>query len=99
MPSEVDLDFNWDEDKARANLKKHRISFEEAKTVFGDPFSVTINDPAHSASEYRFVDIGTSTSGMILAVAYAERGHKTRLISCRKATRAERKIYEERKDF
>ena len=99
MASEIDLDFDWDEDKAAANVKKHGISFEEAKTVFGDPFSVTIDDPAHSASEYRFVDIGTSAAGIVLAVTYAERGHKIRLISCRKATRAERKIYEERKDF
>ena len=93
------MDFDWDEGKARANLKKHRISFEEAKTVFGDPFSVTIDDPTHSASEYRFVDIGTSASGMILTVAYAERGQRIRLISCRKATKAERKIYEEGKDL
>ena len=99
MASEIHLDFEWDEDKAAANLKKHGISFEEAKTVFGDPFSVTIDDPAHSANEYRFVNIGTSAPGMILAVAYAERGQKIRLISCRKATRAERKIYEERKEF
>ena len=97
MASKSDLDFDWDEDKAAANFKKHGISFDEAKTVFGDPFSVTIDDPAHSASEYRFVDIGTSTSGMILALAYAERGRTIRLISCRKATKAERKIYEERK--
>ncbi len=99
MASELDLDFDWDEDKAAANVRKHGISFEEAKTVFGDPFSVTIDDPAHSANEYRFVDIGTSGSGMILAVAYAERGRMIRLISCRKATRVERKIYEERKEF
>ena len=99
MPVEIDLDFEWDEDKAAANVKKHGISFEEAKTVFGDPFSVTIDDPGHSASEYRFVDIGTSAPGMVLAVTYAERGQKIRLINCRKATRAERKIYEERKDF
>jgi uncharacterized DUF497 family protein len=99
MASTVDMDFDWDEDKAAANFKKHGISFEEAKTVFGDPFSVTIDDPAHSASEYRFVDIGTSTLGMILALAYAERGRTIRLISCRKATKAERKIYEERKNF
>jgi uncharacterized DUF497 family protein len=99
MASTVDMDFDWDEDKAAANFKKHGISFEEAKAVFGDPFSVTIDDPAHSASEYRFVDIGTSNSGMILALAYAERGRTIRLISCRKATKAERKIYEERKDF
>lgn len=99
MGSEIDLDFDWDEEKAAANLKKHEISFEEAKTVFGDPFSVTIDDPAHSANEYRFVDIGTSARGMILAVAYAGRGQKIRLINCRKATKAERKIYEERKEF
>jgi len=99
MATETDLNFDWDEDKAAANVKKHGISFQEAKTVFGDPFSVTIDDPAHSASEYRFVDIGTSASEMILAVAYAERGQKIRLISCRKATKAERKIYEERKAF
>jgi uncharacterized DUF497 family protein len=99
MASEIDLDFDWDEDKAAANFKKHGITFEEAKTVFGDPFSVTIDDPAHSLREYRFVDIGTSASGVILAVAYAERRRKIRLISCRKATKAERKIYEERKDF
>ena len=67
--------------------------------MIGDPFSVTIDDPAHSASEYRFVDIGTSAQGIVLAVTYTERGRKIRLISCRKATRAERKIYEERKDF
>ena len=99
MASEIDLNFHWDEDKAAANFKKHRISFDEAKTVFGDPFSVTIDDPAHSAHEYRFVDIGTSTSRMILAVAYVDRGRNIRLISCRKATRAERKIYEEGKDL
>ena len=99
MASEFDLDFDWDEDKAAANVKKHGISFEEAKTVFGDPFSVTIDDPAHSASEYRFVDIGTSATGVVLTVTYAERGQKIRLINCRKATKAERKIYEERKDF
>lgn len=99
MSSTVDIDFDWDEDKATANVKKHGISFEEAKTVFGDPFSVTISDPAHSSSEYRFVDIGTSARAMVLAVTYSERGRTIRLISCRKATKAERKIYEERKDF
>ncbi|MDX6383146.1 MAG: uncharacterized protein QOK48_719 [Blastocatellia bacterium] len=99
MASETDLDFEWDEDKAAANYKKHGVTFEEAKTVFGDPFSVTIDDPTHSASEYRFVDIGSSASGSILSVAYAERGRRIRLISCRKATRTERKVYEERKNI
>lgn len=99
MASELHLGFDWDEDKAAANLTKHGISFDEGKTVFDYPLSVTIDDPSHSGSEYRFVDIRTSASGMILTVAYAERRQKIRLISCRKATKAERKIYEERKGF
>ena len=99
MEAETDLDFEWDEDKAAANLKKHKISFGEAKTIFADPFSVTIDDPTHSISEHRFVDIGTSANGKILVVSYTERGQKIRLISCRKATKAEREIYEEREDF
>lgn len=53
-----ELIFEWDEDKARANLSKHQVSFEEAKTVFGDPLSVTISDPDHSRDEDRYVDIG-----------------------------------------
>lgn len=99
MASEMDLDFEWDEDKAVANLKKHKISFEEAKTVFADPFAITIDDPKHSADEHRFVDTGISANGKILVVSYTEREQKIRLISCRKATRTERKIYEERKEF
>lgn len=97
MASEINLDFEWEEDKAAANQKKHKISFEEAKTVFADPFSITINDPAHSVDEHRFADIGASASQKVLVVSYTERGQKIRLISCRKATKAERKIYEERK--
>ena len=99
MASEIDLDFEWDEDKAIANLKKHKVSFEEAKTVFADPFAITIDDPKHSADERRFVDAGASADGKILVVSYTERERKIRLISCRKATRAERKIYEERENF
>lgn len=99
MAGEIDLDFEWDEDKAVANLKKHKLSFEEAKTVFADPFSITIDDPTHSVDEHRFVDIGASADGRILVVSYTERERKIRLISCRKATKAERKIYEEREDF
>ncbi len=99
MADEIDLDFEWDEDKAIANLKKHKIGFEEAKTIFADPFSITIDDPKHSVEEHRFIDIGASADGKILVVTYTEREPKIRLISCRKATRAERKIYEEREDF
>lgn len=98
MASENDLNFDWDENKATANFRKHKVSFDEAKTVFGDPFSVTKNDPLHSLDEHRFVDIGTSVTGKILVVSYTQRSRKIRLISCRKATKAERIVYEE-KDF
>ena len=62
----MDLKFEWDESKAAGNLKKHKVSFEEAKTVFSDPFSITIDDPEHSADEMRFIDIGSSANGTIL---------------------------------
>ncbi|MBA2336044.1 MAG: BrnT family toxin [Pyrinomonadaceae bacterium] len=96
MVSENDFSFDWDEDKAAANFKKHKVKFEEAKTIFGDPFSVTKNDPLHSVGEMRFVDIGRSVNGKILVVSYTQRGRKIRLISCRKATKAERMVYEEK---
>lgn len=99
MASEINLAFEWDEAKAVANLKKHRISFEEAKTVFTDPFSITVDDPKHTADERRFVDIGAAASGKVLVVSYTQRGEKIRLISCRKSTKSERKIYEERENF
>ena len=53
--------FEWDEQKANVNLRKHHVSFEEAKTVFNDPFSLTINDPDHSTEEDRFIDTGLSS--------------------------------------
>ena len=99
MASEIDLDFEWDKEKAAANFRKHKVSFEEAKTVFADPFAITIDDPKHSVDEYRFIDTGISANGKILVVCYTEREQKIRLISCRKATKTEREIYEERKDF
>ena len=89
------LNFEWDEEKAKANLKKHRVSFEEATTVFIDPFSMTIPDPDHSMDEQRYIDIGTSDNDRVLVVVYTERGLNTRIISCRKATPSERKLYEE----
>ena len=98
MASEINLDFEWDEAKAIANLKKNRISFETAKTVFADPFSITVNDPKHSIDERRFVDIGTAANGKVLIVSYTQRGEKIRIISCRKSTKSERKIYEEREN-
>ncbi|MGH7369494.1 MAG: BrnT family toxin [Candidatus Methylomirabilaceae bacterium] len=89
------LNFEWDEQKAQANLKNHRVSFDEAITVFGDPFSITIPEPDHPADEELYIDIGRSDRGRILVVVYTERGVNTRIISCRKATPTERRRYEE----
>jgi len=94
----VALGFEWDEEKAEANLRKHDVGFDEATTVFSDPLSVTIPDPDHSEDEDRYIDIGISDRGLVLVVVYLERGENIRIISCRKATAAERKLYEEEND-
>jgi uncharacterized DUF497 family protein len=91
----MSLQFEWDEDKARKNLKKHGISFEEARSVFGDPLALTIPDPLHSEGEDRFVTLGESHRRRLLVVVFTERGDKIRIISARAATRRERKDYEE----
>ena len=91
----MELSFEWDEVKAAANRKKHQVSFDEAATVFADPFAITIPDPDHPADEQRFVDLGTSDRGRLLVVIYTERGATIRIISCRNATRSERKLDEE----
>ena len=92
------LNFELDEKKARENYRKHRVSFEEGVTVFGDPFSITIDDPDHSADEQRYIDIGTSEKGRVLVVSYTERAGSIRIMSCRKATLSERRRYEEGTD-
>lgn len=84
----------WDETKAEINLRKHGVSFQEAVSVLADENSLTFGDEVHSVSEERFIDIGRSAQGNVLIVVYTERGSVIRMISCRKATRAERKIYE-----
>jgi len=89
------LQFEWDETKAEANLQKHGISFEEAVTVFGDGLATTVYDTEHSGEEGRFIDVGRSIAGRILVVVYAERGERIRIISCRPATPAERRQYEQ----
>jgi len=89
------LEFEWDLAKAELNLKEHGISFDEATTVFRDTLSITISDPDHSDSEDRFIDIGMSHRMQLLVVPYTERKDKIRIISARRATRAERKNYEE----
>ena len=89
------LEFEWDPHKAESNLKQHGVSFDDATTVFRDTLSITISDPDHSESENRFIDIGMSHRRELLVVSYTERKDKIRIISARRATRAERKNYEE----
>lgn len=89
------LQFEWDEAKAKINSAKHGVSFEEATTVFGDPLSVTIVDPAHSQLEQRFIILGHSHEQRLLVVVHTERGDSIRIISARRASRRERRSYEE----
>jgi uncharacterized protein len=95
------LVFDWDEDKARRNRAKHKISFDEAKTIFGDPFLITIPDELHSQDEPRLVSIGTSARNRVILVVHTERDEDDaiviRFINARKATAAERQVYEEAK--
>jgi uncharacterized DUF497 family protein len=69
--------FEWDPPKAEANLSKHRVSFDEGSTAFGDPFSILIPDPDHSFHEERYIVLGKSSRGRLLVVSFAERGHRT----------------------
>ena len=88
--------FEWDVNKASANLAKHGVSFDEAMEVFYDPNALERYDALHSIDEIRFTIVGLS-SRRLLNVAYAERKKGTvRVISARKATRAEREFYERR---
>jgi uncharacterized DUF497 family protein len=89
------LKFEWDADKAAVNKSKHGVTFEEAATVFGDPESFTIFDPAHSQAENRFIILGRSHLDRLLVVVHTERGDNVRIISARRASRRERKFYEE----
>ena len=91
----MSLLFEWDDDKAKRNLAKHGVSFEEASTVFGDPFELVIHDPLHSQEEDRFVSLAESIQRRLLVVVFTERGDRIRIISARKATRRERRKYEE----
>ena len=89
------LEFNWNAEKAAINRAKHRVSFEEASTVFGDPLSVTVPDPGHSDDEGRFVIVGQSFEGKLLVVVHTELADSIRIISARHATRREREVYEQ----
>jgi uncharacterized DUF497 family protein len=89
------MDFEWDDAKAEANVKKHGVSFAEAATVFGDPLAITFFDPDHSDEEDRFLTIGLSVDNRVLILSHTDRGEKIRIISAREATRSERKGYED----
>jgi len=87
--------FEWDSEKAKSNLEKHGVSFEEAGSALDDPREITVFDPDHSDAEDRYLSIGLSTFGRVLVVSYTERGERVRIISARVANKRERKEYEE----
>ena len=89
------MEFEWDPEKAAGNLRKHKVSFTEAATVFGDSLGTTVVDPDHSADEHRFITVGLSSSRRLLMVAHADRSGGIRIISARKLSQRERKAYEE----
>lgn len=88
------MQFIWDREKAKKNLKKHGVSFDEAVTVFYDPLSATFDDSVHSVVEHRLITIGYSSHQRLLLVAHTERGKTIRIISARTATAHERKRHE-----
>ena len=93
----MDVRFEWNPSKATSNLRKHRVSFEEAATTIADPLSVTVDDPRHSITKERHILVGQSRSGRLLAVMITDRGEIIRIISARLATAHERREYEEGK--
>lgn len=86
--------FDWDSEKAVANLKKHGVSFEEASTVWNDYFNIELFDREHSVEENRFLMIGESEDHRLLIISFTERENKIRIISARELTSAERRDYE-----
>jgi hypothetical protein len=89
------LAFEWDEAKAREDLRKHKVGFDEGKTIFNDPFLLTFPDIATSDAEQRYVNIGLSIRDRVLVLIHTERQGRIRIISCRKALARERRHYEE----
>ena len=89
------MEFEWGPNKASSNLRKHKVSFEEASTALSDPMAATGADPDHSIGEFRYVTFGISESGRLLVVAHTEQSETIRIISARLASKREKKIYEE----
>lgn len=88
------MQFEWDRKKAQKNLRKHKVSFDEAVTVFYDLLSATFDDPDHTAGEQRLITVGYSSRGRLVMVSHTERGKAIRIISARPATTHERKRHE-----
>ena len=88
------MHFEWDRAKAERNVKRHRVSFDEAVTVFYDPLAATFDDPDHSVREHRLITIGNSSRGRLLVVVHVEGGDSIRIISARLTTARERKRHE-----
>jgi len=89
------MNFEWGPKKAEVNLRKHAVSFDEAATVFLDPVAVSGPNPEHSVSEDRYITFGFSRLGRLLAVCHTYRPGTIRIITARRVTRGERKLYEE----
>jgi uncharacterized DUF497 family protein len=89
------MKFEWGPKKARSNLRKHGVSFEEAATALNDPMAATGDDPDHSFDEFRYITFGVSNLGRLLIVSHTEEGDTIRIISARRARKGERRIYEE----
>ena len=89
------MEFEWAPAKAAANLRKHKVSLDEAVTVFADFFSIPAPDPDHSDEELRYITVGQSNRERLIMVAHAERRGRIRIISARKLTRTENRAYEE----
>ena len=89
------MEFAWDNKKAKQNLKKHGVSFQEAATVFGDSLAITFDDPDHSFDEHRLLTFGTTRTGKMVIVSHTQRSGSMRIISARLMGKHERNIYEE----
>jgi uncharacterized DUF497 family protein len=90
----MSVKFEWDKNKAATNLKRHRVSFDEARTVFNDPLARIFDDEEHSRYEQREIIIGHAVTQRLLLVSFIEHGEVIRIISARPATRREQRDYE-----
>ena len=88
------LQFEWDPNKNDTNVEKHGVTFNEAATIFGDPFSYTFDDPGNSDEELRFLTFGLASTRKLLVVSHTEREDSIRIISARELTKQERRFYE-----